>query len=167
MCQRAELPVIDITPLRGGDPARVAAEICAACAGHGAFYIANHRVDEVVIRAASETALRFFRADPAERRSVKAHVDNRGWHALGDALMYGATRPDHQEFFQLGLDLGPDDPDVAACDPHRGPNIWSDFMPELRRDMTAFFGAEGEATTAGTQILGLIDASFDYRKSLA
>ena len=79
MSQRAELPDIDITPLRGGDPARVAAEICAACAGHGAFYIAKHGVDEVVIRAASETALRFFRADPAERRSVKAHVDNRGW----------------------------------------------------------------------------------------
>ena len=144
MNQAQRVPVVDIAPLGAGDEqARdgVAAAIGEACVEIGFFYVRNHGVAEDTIRRAAETMLRFFRASPHLKQSVKANANHRGWHGLGDALMRGAKRPDLKEFYQVGLELGAGDPDVVAGEPLRGPNQWPDFMPEMQADMTAYFDA--------------------------
>ncbi len=138
------LPIIDISQLRQrSEPgsAAVAVAIRSAFEEHGFLYISNHGVPQAVIDAASASAMAFFRLPEEEKQRVSAKITHRGWHALGDALMYGAAKPDHKEFYQVGLELPADDPDVLAGQPLRGPNVWPDSLPELRRDMYAYFEA--------------------------
>ena len=59
--------------------------------------------------------------------------------------MYGAEKPDHKEFFQIGLDLPLDDPDVAAGQPLRGPNIFPDQPPGFRPAFQALYQGIAEA----------------------
>ena len=66
----------------------------------------------------------FFRQPAEAKRLAAVNARHRGFNALGDALMYEARKPDHKEFFSMGLDLPEDDPDVLAGEKLRGPNNW-------------------------------------------
>jgi len=57
--------------------------------------------------------------------------------------MYEAKKPDHKEFFTMGLELPEDDPDVVAGEPLRGPNNWPKGMPEFRAALSAYYEAIG------------------------
>ncbi len=154
-----EIPIIDFAGVRAGDPAALRAAARAvheACTGVGFFYIAGHRVPNEVIERAAEAARRFF-AFPAEtKRSVAANANHRGFHAKGDALMYGANKPDAKEFYSIGLELGADDPNVRAGEPLRGPNNWPSFMPELRPALSRYFE---EMATCGADLLRVVALS--------
>lgn len=142
-----KLPIIDISGLRAGDRAaaqRVGQEIERACREVGFFYIVGHGIAQTVIDRALENALAFFRQPAEEKRKVAANKTHRGFHALGDALMYGASKPDYKEFFQIGLDLGADDPDVQAGQPLRGANLWPATPEAFRPAMEAYFQAVGQ-----------------------
>lgn len=142
------LPLIDMAGVREGDPsaiARAGEAIRKACSETGFFYIINHGVPQKVIDAAMAAAKTFF-AFPAEvKRQVAVNKRHRGWHALGGALMYEATKPDFKEFFSMGLELPEDDPCVLAGEALRGPNQWPDFMPELRLALDAYYEEIGQA----------------------
>jgi isopenicillin N synthase-like dioxygenase len=61
----------------------------------------------------------------------------------GASTVHKATRPNQNESFFISHDRGPDHPDVLARTPLRGPNQWPDGLPEMRRDMMAYFQALG------------------------
>ena len=148
MTLHTNLPLIDMAGVREGDEAailRAGEAIRTACSEFGFFYIINHGVPQTVIDTAMAAAKTFF-AYPAEvKRQVAVNKRHRGWHALGGALMYEATKPDFKEFFSMGLELPEDDPCVLAGEALRGPNQWPDFMPELRMALDAFYEEIGLA----------------------
>ncbi len=155
------LPIIDIGGLRAGDPAateRVAAEIRAACTEIGFFYITGHGIAEEVIDGAATEAMAFFRQSPAEKKRVAVSKYHRGFNSLGDALMYRADQPDYKEFYQIGLELPEDDPDVRAGQPLRGPNNWPDWLPGFRPAMERFFD---EIAACGGDLLRAVAISLD------
>ncbi|HSU04141.1 MAG TPA: 2OG-Fe(II) oxygenase family protein [Acetobacteraceae bacterium] len=61
----------------------------------------------------------------------------------GASTVHKATRPNLNESFFISHDRGAEHPDVVAGKPLRGQNQWPEGMPEVRRDMTAYFGAMG------------------------
>jgi isopenicillin N synthase-like dioxygenase len=148
MTVTANLPLIDMAGVREGDPAsirRVGNAIRQACSEVGFFYIINHGVPQPVIDQAMAAAKTFFAHSPEVKRQVAVNKRHRGWHALGGALMYEATKPDFKEFFSMGLELPEDDPSVLAGEALRGPNQWPAFMPELRTALDDYYAAIGHA----------------------
>lgn len=153
------IPIIDFAGVRDGEAGRIretARKVFEACAGMGFFYIKNHGVKQEIIEGAAAAAHDFFH-QPAERKAeVSANANHRGFHALGDALMYGAKKPDYKEFYSIGLELPPDDPNVLAGEKLRGPNNWPPFMPALQPALYAYFEAVG---ACGRDLLRVVSAS--------
>ena len=167
-----ELPIVDMSGVREGNSQRVAqaaAEIHAAFTTVGFLYIANHGLAESVIAEALREAQGFFRQPVEKKREVAINKRHRGFNALGDALMYEATKPDYKEFYTMGLELGEDDSDVVAGEPLRGPNNWPTDRPGLRRAMTRYYDEIGrcgaDLLTCVAVSLGL-DAGFFKDKYL-
>lgn len=136
------LPVIDFSPVTQHDKrgiADVARQIRDACETLGFFYISHHGVSARTIDDAQATMRRFFDLPVEEKRRVAVNKTHRGWHEIGGALMYGATKPDYKEFFGIGLELPADDPDVLAGQKLRGPNNWPDFMPDVQRHFYRYY----------------------------
>jgi isopenicillin N synthase-like dioxygenase len=159
MTVQQEIPIIDFAGVRARDPAALRAAARAvhqACAGVGFFYIVGHGVPSNVIETAAQAARRFFAFGPEAKQSVAANANHRGFHAKGDALMYGASKPDAKEFYSVGLELNADDPSVRAGEPLRGPNNWPSFMPELR---PALYGYFEEMAACGADLLRVVALS--------
>jgi isopenicillin N synthase-like dioxygenase len=151
--------VIDIAGLRSQPPRdtdRIAAEIGAAFTGSGFCYVRHHGVPEAVIEAARRTALDFFHLPLDEKLKAKPKEAVRGFNAIGRTQMYGASRPDHKEYFQIGLELPHDDPAVLAGQPLRGPNQWPTAMPAFRDALTAYFD---EIAACGREVLKAVALS--------
>ncbi|MSP82114.1 MAG: isopenicillin N synthase family oxygenase [Alphaproteobacteria bacterium] len=172
---KATLPILDLSKARSGDRAakrRLVGAVREACMSHGFFYLRNHGVPESVIGQAVDQARRFFRQPLAEKRKVAVNHRHRGFNALGDALMYGATRPDHKEFYSIGLELPEDDPCVLAGEPLRGPNNWPASLPNFRTALSEYYAAIGDC---GSELLRVVALALDldeefftprYRKRL-
>ncbi|WP_448206923.1 isopenicillin N synthase family dioxygenase [Azospirillum sp. sgz302134] len=166
----SSLPVIDVTGLTSPDLAdrlAIGRQIAEACGTTGFFYIRNHGVPQAIIDTALAKAKTFFRLPAEEKAKVAADARFRGYHAADGALMYGATKPDFKEFFQMGLDLPETDPDVVAGQPLRGPNRWPENPPGFRPAMEAYYratGACGARLLRGVALaLGLPEDFFDDR----
>lgn len=128
----AEIPIIDLTPLRTGGAAGLAATaeaIGQACRGLGFFYVAGHGVPEAARAAVFDAAHRFFALPEAAKRalSIERSPHNRGYVGLAGETLDPAIPADRKEAFNIGLDLGADDPEVVAGAPFRGVNQWPDL----------------------------------------
>ncbi|GGJ91980.1 isopenicillin N synthase family dioxygenase [Pseudomonas matsuisoli] len=140
------IPLIDMAGVRERDEAsvrRAGAAIREACETIGFFYIVNHGTPQTVIDRAMEAARTFFAYPVETKREVAVNKRHRGFHMLGGALMYEATKPDHKEFFSIGLELPEDDPAVLAGEALRGPNQWPAFMPELQDVLYRYYEEMG------------------------
>jgi len=170
-----EIPIIDIAGARARDPIalrEIAGAIHRACTTVGFFYIANHGIPAAVIDGATAAAREFFAFPVETKRLAAANINHRGFHARGDALMYGATKPDYKEFYSIGLELPADDPNVLAGEPLRGPNNWPAFMPALQPALYAYFREVGACGADLLRVVALslgLDPDFfvaRYRKPL-
>jgi isopenicillin N synthase-like dioxygenase len=124
------LPIIDISGLRAQDfkqSLTVAQQIHDAFCDTGFLYITGHGVPQDVIDRATSEAMGFFQEPQEIKNRVAVSKYHRGFNALGDALMYGASKPDYKEFYQVGLELSEEDADVIAGQPLRGPNNWPEW----------------------------------------
>lgn len=96
-----EVPVIDLTPLRGGgDPPRVLVDdVAKACASWGFFQVVNHGLDSG-LRARFEEQMRQFFLLPTEvKRAIKRDGSNaRGW--------YDDELTKQRRDWKQGLDIG-------------------------------------------------------------
>ncbi len=154
-----ELPIVDMSGVRVGEATaieRAAREIHAAFTTVGFLYIANHGLPEPVIQDAVREAQGFFRQPVEKKREVAINKRHRGFNALGDALMYEATKPDYKEFYTMGLELPEDDPDVVAGEPLRGPNNWPADRPGLQTAMTRYYDEIGQC---GADLLSCVAVS--------
>ena len=169
------IPVIAMGAAMAGDPRgtlEAAAAIRAACETSGFFYISGHGVPAALIQRTVREAQDFFHLPAEAKRQVAINARHRGWNALGDALMYEAKRPDHKEFYSIGLELPEDDPDVLAGERLRGPNNWPADRPGFRAALSDYYDA---MRRCGSQLLrcvavslGMPDDFFapSYRKPL-
>lgn len=165
MTELEAIPIIDFAGVRAHDLAAMRAaarEVHRACTGVGFFYIAAHGVPSEVIETAAKAAKQFFAFPPEAKRTVAANANHRGFHAKGDALMYGATKPDAKEFYSIGLELGADDPSVRAGEPLRGPNNWPAFMPDLRPALYRYFEEMG---ACGADLLRVVALSLGLEET--
>ena len=140
----AEIPVIDIAPLRGGEKAglaAVAAQLRRAAVHPGFFYVRNHGVPAAVIEGALAASKAFFARPDDDKARVGINRRHRGWLRVGAATMKGSAQPDLKESYVWALDLPEDDPVVAAGHPLLGPNNWPDFIPGFGTRLTAFHEA--------------------------
>ncbi len=141
---REAIPVIDVSPLAGADPAAhraVGDALRRAAEATGFFYVGGHGVPAATIDRVFAAARDFF-ARPAED---KARVAVNRWHhgfiRIGEAKMYDDARADLKESYVWGLDVEADDPDCVAGNRMIGPNMWPDFMPGLRPLLTGYMDA--------------------------
>lgn len=134
---RAELPILDMSPLvRGGpegDCEALAREIAAACRDAGFFYVVGHGVAPGVFAALDAASRRFFALPEAVKLEVAMARAGRAWRGyfpLGGELTSGA--PDVKEGLYFGSELADDDPRVRAGVPMHGRNLFPAQVPELR-----------------------------------
>lgn len=166
----SQIPLIDLSGVRAGDAdslRRTGQAIHEACTRIGFFYIVNHGLAQETIDAAMTAARGFFALPSEQKAGVAVNARHRGWHAIGGATMYQATRPDHKEFFSIGLELPEDDPDVQAGQALRGPNQWPAFWPSLQPALSRYYDEVGrvgrDLLHAVAQGLGLAPDFFDSR----
>ena len=136
------IPIIDVSPLAGGDDAerrQVAHELCDAAGTVGFFYVRDHGVSCTELEEVFSLARRFFAAADEDKRTVAISPSHRGWLEIGAAKMYGSAQPDVKESFVWGLDIQADDPDFLAGGRLLAPNQWPAFLPEMRRRLMAYF----------------------------
>ncbi len=147
----ALIPIIDFGPAFAGEKGalrRVAAEARRACEQVGFFYALNHGVPEALIDRAFAASRQFHALPLADKLTLRLDENNIGYLPInasvqGASTVHKATRPNQNESFFVSHDRGPEHPDVVAGKPLRGRNQWPDGLPELRRDMMAYFRALG------------------------
>ena len=139
------IPVIDVSGLRAdGLAARrtTAAALGRACREVGFFYVTGHGIPDAPRRAVFDAAARLFALPDAEKErvSVKLSPHNRGYVGFGTERLDETAAADQKEAFNVGLDLSPDDPEVLAGRPFRGPNLWPN-VAGLRDTLLAYYEA--------------------------
>ena len=141
----ASLPIVDLSPIVSGAPdgvRTVAAALGRAARETGFFYLVGHPVADSQMQAMFAAAEAFFAlpASAKEALSIRNSPHNRGYVALeGESL--DPTRPaDLKEGFNIGFDLSPDDPRIAAGEAFRGVNLWP-AIAGWRETMLAYYEA--------------------------
>jgi len=135
------IPIIDLSLLRGTDPAAESARLRAALHETGFLYVTGHGVPSSVVEGVFAAAREFF-ALPLEDRLAIDEVNSphfRGYTQLGNELTQG--RADQRDQLDVGperqaLELGPDDPAYLRM---TGPNQWPTALPTLRPAVLAWY----------------------------
>ena len=150
-----QIPVIDISPLRGA-PGRgdMVAAIGKACREIGFFYAVNHGVSPRQIEEVYAAAKRFFDLPVAEKEkiAIERSTCHRGWFRLGGENLDPASQAagDFKEGLKIGRDLPPSHERVLAGLPLHGPNLWPD-LPGWRAVMQGYYD---EMVTLGRLLIG-------------
>ncbi len=139
------IPIIDVSGLRAPEPElrrAVAAALGRACREVGFFYITGHGIPDALQRDVFAVSARLFALpdEVKQRVSVKLSPHNRGYVGFGTERLDEAAAPDQKEAFNVGLELPPDDPELLAGAPFRGPNLWPP-VPGLKDTLLAYFDA--------------------------
>jgi isopenicillin N synthase-like dioxygenase len=138
----SEIPVVDFGLLEGTqrDRERLGDELREACESVGFFYIGNHGVPAQATAGILTQCRRFFDIPIQERRSlaITRSPVYRGYLAMGERGSNLKRPADILEALNLGLDLGPDDPNVKAGTPLHGPNQWPTSLPGFREAVTSY-----------------------------
>ena len=139
------LPVIDLGPLLRGSEVgldAVAREIGAAARGVGFFYVVNHGVPASLIAEAFAQSRAFFARPVEEKLEVSMDLigSNRGYSGYLREALDPTHGRDKKEAFNIGLELAPDDPALAAGEPYRARNGWPK-PPAFRETLLSYFGA--------------------------
>ncbi|HSV60003.1 MAG TPA: isopenicillin N synthase family oxygenase [Variovorax sp.] len=146
------LPIIDVSPLVAGAPARdaVAARIGEACRTHGFFYVTGHGVDAALVRRLQALSRQFFALDTATKMQWRMELGGRAWRGyfpLGGELTSG--RPDWKEGLYLGTELPDDHPAVRARTPVHGKNLF----PEVDGFRSAILDYMSAVTKLGHRLM--------------
>jgi isopenicillin N synthase-like dioxygenase len=163
------LPVIDVGPLAGGEPAgpvaaEVAEQIQAACRERGFFYVTGHGVPADLLDQLTAASTEFFALPLADKMSIAMEHGGRAWRGffpVGAELTSG--RPDLKEGLYFGTELPGDDPRVRAGLPLHGRNLFPRQIPRLRPLVLAYLDALtglGQAVLRGVALSLGLDAAY-------
>ena len=141
---RAQLPIIDVSPLvtGRGDRSVVALEMSEACRDSGFFYIVGHGVDEGLQRRLEDASRRFFGQDLETKMEIGMARGGRAWRGyfpVGAELTSG--KADLKEGIYFGAELPPDHPRVKDGTPLHGANLFPQGVPELREAVLGYIDA--------------------------
>ena len=139
------LPIIDLGSLGESDRAsltKIVADVGAACRDVGFFYVVNHDVDKELIAEAFAQSHTFFALPVADKRKLAIETigGNRGYSGLLHEALDPSRGPDLKEAFNIGLDLAPDDLELAAGKPFRALNAWPE-LSGFRTTAVAYYNA--------------------------
>ncbi|MCP5271125.1 MAG: isopenicillin N synthase family oxygenase [Burkholderiaceae bacterium] len=148
-----DVPVIDLSPLRGGDAAARAAlarEVDRACRDIGFLVIAGHGVDPALIERTRAVSRAFFALPLDEKRRVARpapHV-TRGYIGLHEESLARSRDPQaYGSDLNESLMIGPVDPPPPAVAEsgraHFAPNLWPERPAELRAVWSDYYRAMG------------------------
>jgi isopenicillin N synthase-like dioxygenase len=138
----AQLPVIDVGPLLGGDAAgreQAARAIGEAGRSLGFFYATGHAISARTLDQLDSASRAFFALPEAEKMKIAMAKGGRAWRGffpVGGELTSG--KPDIKEGVYFGEELGPGDPRVKAGLPLHGANLFPAAIPELKPAVAAF-----------------------------
>ncbi|MEX2630575.1 MAG: 2-oxoglutarate and iron-dependent oxygenase domain-containing protein [Tistlia sp.] len=138
-----EVPLVDLAALLdGSDPQGVAREVAEACERVGFLYVVGHGVPGALTEAAFAQARALFDLplETKERWHIRRSAAHRGYIPLYEENTDPAGTADRKEAFDLGRDLGPEDPDVLVGKPLHGPNTWPEpaLLPDFRPTIEAY-----------------------------
>lgn len=158
------LPIIDLSPfVRGhGDRAKVGAQIAAACADAGFFYVVGHGVDETLQARLEALSRVFFAQDVGYKMRLHMSRGGRAWRGyfpVGAELTSG--RPDAKEGLYFGAELDNDHPLVRVGTPLHGPNLFPE-IDGFRETVLAYLTA---MTQLGHTLMAAIARSLDLEES--
>lgn len=169
LIETSEIPVIDISALRGDDLAAARAcadEIGRACEGVGFFYIRNHGIPEALIQRTYALSRRFHYS-PRELREqvhIRHSPGTRGWAPVsdedddGDPELYRLVEPSPDDYltyprlhaaFDVSREIAQTDPDFLAGNLMLVPNQWPGWIPEFRTQVMEYYDA---VTDVGMQL---------------
>jgi hypothetical protein len=137
---RTEAPVIDLSPLQGGPPARnaLAREIAGVCREVGFFYVINHGVPSESVRSMFEHAERFFSL-PSESKDAIAMSRSRDYRGYLPIRMIGegaGLKGNLYESFHVWPDCRREG--AAPGRQPRSANVWPREMPQLEQAMLGY-----------------------------
>lgn len=148
-----QIPVIDISGYRNGtDKAGVVNAVRMAATDTGFLYIKGHGVPADLLANAFAQSAAFFALPSEVKQMVKINQSHRGYIGLNNATYSDEVKPNFNETFLMGLDLGPDDPDVKAGIAMHGPNQWPEGYPEFRATIEAY---HARLMKLGFEMLGI------------
>ena len=137
----APIPIIDITPLVSKDVKQegVVNEIRDVCEAVGFFYVVGHGISLDVQAKIFSIAREFFALPDRTKQSVGV-AKSRCFRGYVPFALTGPNVPKRMlEAFQMMLDLGPDDPDVARENIMYGSNQWPEGVPRMRSILEAYY----------------------------
>jgi isopenicillin N synthase-like dioxygenase len=151
----AQIPIIDVSPLRGGPGRREMVDaIGKACREIGFFYAVQHGVAQVQIDQVYAEAKRFFDLPVAEKEkiAIERSACHRGWFRLGGENLDPAKQAegDLKEGLKIGRDLPLTHERVVAGLPLHGPNQWPD-LPGWQQVMQGYYD---EMVALGRLLMG-------------
>jgi isopenicillin N synthase-like dioxygenase len=166
------IPVVDIAPLFGEDPAskaKVAGEMANAASDVGFLYVKGHGMPDVLIERIRSQAAAFFALplDIKQKYYIGLSRAHRGYVPVGEERFYSAVaaKVDKKEAFDLSIELAEDDPDHILGYRLLGPNQWPREIPGFRADVYAYYQAVlelGHTLFGGFALaLGLPESFFD------
>jgi isopenicillin N synthase-like dioxygenase len=146
----AAVPVIDISPWRGGDAAArcaLAAEVDRTCREIGFMVISGHGVDPDLIAAVESLSRTFFDLPLEEKmRIVRPAPDvTRGYQPLKAEVLARSRGGDAQGDLNESLMIGPVDVTdapyytAAAAGKHFAPNLWPERPAGLREAYESYY----------------------------
>ncbi|KAK1965346.1 2OG-Fe(II) oxygenase superfamily protein [Colletotrichum sublineola] len=152
-CNASEVPVIDLSNIRGTESERkaLAAIIRDAAENTGFFYVKNHGIPKATIDAAYKQAQTFF-SQPDEKKALISQKNSKffnGWTAKRAAQISPTETKDHREGFSFRYDPRHDpetkDPDAVpeAVKPWMKHEdfVWegTSHLPGFKDDMVTYW----------------------------
>src|SRR4051812_30894875 len=167
----ASLPIIDMTPLFGGNAAEradAAEAIGSACRDCGFFYATGHGIAPALLAQLENASRAFFALPEAEKNEIAMVRGGRAWRGffpVGGELTSG--KPDQKEGLYFGAELGADDPRVKRGIPLHGANLFPARPGELRQLVLDYMTAATRAAHAVMEGIALslgLEADYFYRQ---
>ena len=144
-----EIPVIDIGPMRRGEPGaaqQLGAQIRHVFENVGFYFVTGHGVPQSLIDDAFAAAKRFHDQPLDKKLEIRLNQFNIGYLPMrGGTTRHSAlnanNKPNVNEAFFCARDLARDHPDVIAGKPYRTVNKWPRDLPGFRETCVAYTAA--------------------------
>jgi isopenicillin N synthase-like dioxygenase len=130
-----EIPIVDISPFRSGGregKLLVAEKVRTAAETTGFLYISGHGIDQTIVDGAFAASKSYFARTLGEKLQNEVNAFHRGYLPMNASTYSDKVKPNVNESFVFGPDLGPDDVDVKAQTPMHGPNQWPESLSGFR-----------------------------------
>jgi isopenicillin-N synthase len=126
--EHAEVPIIDISPLSGGDrnvSMRIARQIDAACRGIGFFYASNHGIDLCSLQEITTEFHRTLTKSEKSNLAIQAYNPSNPRSRNGYYLAIAGKKA-NESYCYLNPSFTDRHPIIAARTPLHEVNIWPD-----------------------------------------